>query len=169
MHTFIHTHAPVSRFARGVASVGDMLCVGKRENDMFSSPSHSLIPPHLVCVVKHYDFLSSVRVCTLVNVEYNMSYQRSRTPPSPHTRLGTSDGPILMLSVPAQGSDITITRQLQEHSAPISDLATNSRGQLASCDESGSIIVWQDPLSCGESSVIIGDARLVLLSAYSLS
>ena len=66
-----------------------------------------------------------------------------------------------MLSVPAQGSSVTFTRQLKGHSAPISDLATNSHGQLASCDESGCIIVWQDPLTSDESSVVIEDAGYI--------
>ena len=64
-----------------------------------------------------------------------------------------------MLNVPAQGSNVTITRQLKGHSVPVTDLATNSEGQLASCDESGCIMVWQDPLTSDESSLVIEDAR----------
>lgn len=64
-----------------------------------------------------------------------------------------------MLHVPVQGSDISFTRQLQEHTDPITDLATNSHGQLASSDESGCIVVWQDPLTSDESAVVIRDAR----------
>ena len=67
-----------------------------------------------------------------------------------------------MLSTLAQGSDITFTKQLRGHLVPISDLATNSRGQLASCDDSGCIIVWLDPLLSDESSVVISDARWVV-------
>ena len=85
------------------------------------------------------------------------------TPPPPlHPHCsGTSEGPILMLNIPAQGSAVTFTRQLKGHTASISDLATNSHGQLASSDESGCIMVWPDPLSSSESSVVVADARSV--------
>ena len=70
---------------------------------------------------------------------------------------GTSEGGIVMLEVPAQGDDIVYTKQLQAHTVPICDLATNSKGQLASCDESGVIIVWLDPLTCEETLTVIRD------------
>ena len=64
-----------------------------------------------------------------------------------------------MLNVPAQGTNVTITRQLKGHTVPVTDLVTNSEGLLASCDESGCIMVWQDPLTSDESSLVIEDAR----------
>ena len=72
---------------------------------------------------------------------------------------GTSEGPILVLSVPPKGADpeVVFTRQLQGHSVAVCDLATNDQGQLASCDESGMIIVWADPASSAESRVVINE------------
>ena len=65
----------------------------------------------------------------------------------------------MMLEVPAQTGDIVYTKQLQGHTAPICDLATNSKGRLASCDESGVIIVWLDPLTCEETFTVIRDPK----------
>ena len=72
-----------------------------------------------------------------------------------------------MLNVPAHGSSVSFTRQLKAHSAPISDITTNSHGHLASSDESGCIAVWPDPLSSSESSVVVADARSVTATLLS--
>lgn len=82
--------------------------------------------------------------------------------------LGTSEGPVLMLSVPTHDGDVKFTRQLQGHSSPICDLATNSNGRLASCDESGVIIVWLDPLTCAETFSVINDSRYLYVHCMCL-
>ena len=72
---------------------------------------------------------------------------------------GTSEGTILVVNVPAEGSDIQFNRQLQSHSAPICDIASNDEGKLASCDENGMIIVWHDPLTRDDTALVINDAK----------
>ena len=64
-------------------------------------------------------------------------------------------GAILAFQIPAQGTDVALLRQLQGHMAPICDIATNEHGEVASCDESGMIIVWTDPLTSPDSSLVI--------------
>ena len=72
---------------------------------------------------------------------------------------GTSEGPILMLSVPAQTGDVKFIKQLQAHSSPICALATNEKGRLASCDERGVIVVWLDPITCDDTFAVINDSK----------
>ena len=64
-----------------------------------------------------------------------------------------------MLKIPAQGPRVTVVRELRGHSSPIADLATDSRGRLASSDETGSISLWEDPLIMDDSAVVIEDPR----------
>lgn len=72
-----------------------------------------------------------------------------------HVHTGTSSGAILVFNVPAQGTDVALLRQLQGHSAPVCDIATNQQGEVASCDESGMILVWTDPLTSPDSSLVM--------------
>ena len=76
---------------------------------------------------------------------------------------GTSEGTILVLSVcvSEDGTKVELTRQLQDHESPISDLATNRKGELASVDEEGTINVWTNPLKSTEPSITIKDSRYV--------
>ena len=64
---------------------------------------------------------------------------------------GTSEGAILVLCVPTKGCDVIFTRQLQGHSAPVCDLAANGEGLMASADETGTILLWGDPVVNAES------------------
>ena len=72
---------------------------------------------------------------------------------------GTSEGAILVYSVSNTGDKIELTKQLEGHSAPISDIVTDTKGQLLSADEHGTIILWQDIAVSKESSVVISDSR----------
>lgn len=65
--------------------------------------------------------------------------------------VGTSEGAILVLCVPTKGCDVIFTRQLQGHSAPVCDLAANGEGLMASADETGTILLWGDPVVNAES------------------
>ncbi len=56
-----------------------------------------------------------------------------------------------------------LLRHLQGHTAPVCDIATNRQGEMASCDESGMVIVWIDPLTSAESSLAFSDSGWVTL------
>ncbi len=73
--------------------------------------------------------------------------------------LGTSEGAILVLNVSGDGKYIEISRQLHGHSAAITDLTTNAKGKLASADEQGMIVLWDNPLVSIESSLTFSDSR----------
>ncbi len=56
------------------------------------------------------------------------------------------------------GGGPELQRHLQGHSAPLCDIATNQQGEMASCDESGMVIVWIDPLTSADSSLVFNDS-----------
>ncbi|KAL5470792.1 hypothetical protein EMCRGX_G028811 [Ephydatia muelleri] len=68
--------------------------------------------------------------------------------------VGTSDGPIKVFNVGADGS-VVFVRQLQGHTAPICDVCTDGGRRLASSDERGTIIVWSNPVMNAESEMVI--------------
>ena len=73
---------------------------------------------------------------------------------------GTSEGGILVLSVSESGDQVELTKQLEGHAAPITDIVTDTRGkQLVSADEQGTIILWQDIAISREPSTVISDSR----------
>lgn len=73
---------------------------------------------------------------------------------------GTSEGAILVYSVSDRGDKVELTRQLEGHSVPISDISTDISGQhLVSTDEHGTIILWQDITSSTEPAIVISDSR----------
>ena len=65
-----------------------------------------------------------------------------------------------MLSVSDCATQIVLTKQLEGHSAAISDLATDRKGRrLISADEQGSINLWQDISTTTEPTFTINDSR----------
>ena len=73
---------------------------------------------------------------------------------------GTSEGTILVYAVSDGGEKVELTKQLEGHGAPISDMVTDSNGQhLVSTDEHGTIILWQDVTMSKETSIVISDSR----------
>lgn len=73
---------------------------------------------------------------------------------------GTSEGTILVYAVSDDGDKVELTRQLEGHNAPISDIVTDTNGQhLVSADEHGTIILWQDVSVSKQPSIVISDSR----------
>ena len=52
-------------------------------------------------------------------------------------------------------------RLLEGQGSAVCDIASNSQGEVASCYEDGSIVVWTDPLTSVESSLTIREERWV--------
>ena len=73
---------------------------------------------------------------------------------------GTSEGAILVYSVSAGATQIELTKQLQGHSVPISDLIADAKGRrLISADDQGNINLWQDISTSSEPTITINDSR----------
>lgn len=69
-----------------------------------------------------------------------------------------------MYSVSDCGDKVELTKQLEGHGAPISDVIVDTSGQhLVSADEHGTIILWQDITASKEPSIVISDSRYVLI------
>ncbi len=67
-----------------------------------------------------------------------------------------------MFSVNDCATQIELTKQLEGHGAPISDMVTDIKGQrLISADEQGSINLWQDVSTATEPTITINDSRYV--------
>ena len=65
-----------------------------------------------------------------------------------------------MYSVSEGGDKVELTKQLEGHSAPISDLVAEANSdQLVSADEQGVIALWQDIATTKEPTLLISDSR----------
>ena len=71
---------------------------------------------------------------------------------------GTSEGTVLVFSVSEDGSKIDMVKQLQRHTAPISDLAAYKM-QLLSSDSQGTIVLWQGIATSSKPALTIDDSR----------
>lgn len=81
--------------------------------------------------------------------------------------IGSSDGHILVFSlVPDKG--VEFKRQLEGHVAPVTCLCSSNDGnKLASGDESGSILVWKNPVKNGGHTTLYKEHSRQVNSVYS--
>lgn len=65
-----------------------------------------------------------------------------------------------MYSVSEGGDKVELTKQLEGHSTPISDIVAEAGGhQLVSADDQGVIALWQDIGTAKEPVLTISDSR----------
>lgn len=80
---------------------------------------------------------------------------------------GTSEGTVLVLSVFESGNKVDMTKQLEGHTAPISDMVANNKAnQLVTADEEGTIILWQNLVTSKEPAITISDSRQVAAAKF---
>lgn len=67
---------------------------------------------------------------------------------------------MLVLSVSQPSCKVDMIKQLEGHTAPISDVVANSKtNQLVTADSEGTIILWQELATSTEPALTINDSR----------
>ena len=68
--------------------------------------------------------------------------------------IGSSEGHILVFSIKDE-QGIEYQQQLQGHNDPITCLCSSRDGKLASGDERGRVVIWNDPVRARDSNTTL--------------